>query len=122
MTPSLPSSTEFDIIFAGGEVIPSFIVTISLIIALCAGGTAACVVAGRLAAYDSSLKILILEAGPHTLNKPGHVQPSQFFTNRAPTSTTVTVNIGNPSPCLNGRAPIVHSGHCVGGGSSVNCS
>ncbi|OJA17120.1 hypothetical protein AZE42_02592, partial [Rhizopogon vesiculosus] len=93
--------SEFDIIFAGG-------------------GTTACVVAGRLAACDSSLRILILEAGPHTLNKAAHVQPWQFPFHQAPTSTTVAFNIGNPSPCLNGRVPVVSCGHCVGGGSSVN--
>ncbi|KAG1799818.1 GMC oxidoreductase-domain-containing protein [Suillus plorans] len=98
---SRPILSEFDIVFAGG-------------------GTTACVVAGRLAAYDPSLRILILEAGQHTLNKPIHVQPSQALLNQAPTSTTVTFNIGNPSPRLNGRAPIVPSGRCVGGGSCVN--
>ncbi|KAG1746079.1 GMC oxidoreductase-domain-containing protein [Suillus lakei] len=99
---SLPSSsTEFDIIFAGG-------------------GTTACVVAGRLAAYDPSLRILILEAGQHTLNEAAHVQPYQYTFHLAPTSTTVTWIVGNPSPHLNGRAPIVSCGRCVGGGSSVN--
>ncbi|KAG1865880.1 GMC oxidoreductase-domain-containing protein [Suillus subalutaceus] len=63
---SHPIPSEFDIVFAGG----------------------------RLAAYDPSLRILILEA--------------------VPTSTTVTFNIGNPSPRLNGRAPIVPCGRCVG--------
>ncbi|KAG1799816.1 GMC oxidoreductase-domain-containing protein [Suillus plorans] len=98
---SHPILSEFDIVFAGG-------------------GTTACVVAGRLAAYDPSLRILILEAGQHTLNKPIHVQPSQARFNQEPTSTTVTFNIGNPSPRLNGRAPAVPSGRCVGGGSCVN--
>ncbi|KAG1870426.1 GMC oxidoreductase-domain-containing protein [Suillus tomentosus] len=98
---SHPILSEFDIVFAGG-------------------GTTACVVAGRLAAYDPSLRILILEAGQHTLNKPIHVQPSQALLHLAPTSTTVTFNIGNPSPHLNGRAPIIPSGRCVGGGSCVN--
>ncbi|KAG1777025.1 GMC oxidoreductase-domain-containing protein [Suillus placidus] len=98
---SHPILSEFDIVFAGG-------------------GTTACVVAGRLASYDPSLRILILEAGQHTLNKPLHVQPSQSRFNQAPTSTTVTFNIGNPSPRLNGRAPIVSCGRCVGGGSCVN--
>ncbi|KAG2364393.1 hypothetical protein BDR07DRAFT_1375068 [Suillus spraguei] len=93
--------SEFDIIFAGG-------------------GTTACVVAGRLAAYDPSLKILILEAGQHTLDKPIHVQPYQHPFNLAPTSTTVTFHVGNPSPHLNGRAPIVACGRCVGGSSCVN--
>ncbi|KAG2031294.1 GMC oxidoreductase-domain-containing protein [Suillus americanus] len=98
---SHPIPSEFDIIFAGG-------------------GTTACVVAGRLAAYDPSLRILILEAGQHTLNKPIHVQPYQYHLHQTPASTTVTFNIGNPSPRLNGRAPIVHCGRCVGGSSSVN--
>ncbi|KAG2090360.1 GMC oxidoreductase-domain-containing protein [Suillus discolor] len=98
---SHPILSEFDIVFAGG-------------------GTTACVVAGRLAAYDPSLRILILEAGQHTLNKPIHVQPYQYPFNQATTSTTVTFNIGNPSPRLNGRAPIVPSGRCVGGCSCVN--
>ncbi|KAG2131588.1 GMC oxidoreductase-domain-containing protein [Suillus bovinus] len=98
---SHPILSEFDIVFAGG-------------------GTTACVVAGRLTAYDPSLKILILEAGEHTLNKPIHVQPYQYPFNQAPTSTTVTFNIGNPSPYLNGRALIVPSARCVGGGSCVN--
>ncbi|KAG0696772.1 GMC oxidoreductase-domain-containing protein [Suillus ampliporus] len=93
--------SEFDIIFAGG-------------------GTTACVVAGRLAACDPSLKVLILEAGHHTFNEVAHVQPYRYFTHQAPTSTTLTFNVGNPTPRLNGRAPIVPSGHCVGGGSSVN--
>ncbi|KAG2113891.1 GMC oxidoreductase-domain-containing protein [Suillus discolor] len=98
---SHPILSEFDIVFAGG-------------------GTTACVVAGRLAAYDPSLRILILEAGQHSLNKSIHVQPSQAYLNQAPTSTTVTFNIGNPSSRLNGRAPIVPSGRCIGGGSCVN--
>ncbi|KAG1825239.1 GMC oxidoreductase-domain-containing protein [Suillus variegatus] len=93
--------SEFDIVFAGG-------------------GATACVVAGRLAAYDPSLRILILEAGQHTLNKPIHVQPYQYPLNQAPTSTTVTFHRGNPSSRLNGRAPIVPSGRCVGGASCVN--
>ncbi|KAG1849310.1 GMC oxidoreductase-domain-containing protein [Suillus tomentosus] len=98
---SHPILSEFDIVFAGG-------------------GTTACVVAGRLAACDPSLRILILEAGQHTLNKPIHVQPYQYPFNQATTSTTVTFHIGNPSPRLNGRAPIVPSGRCVGGCSCVN--
>ncbi|KAG1767730.1 GMC oxidoreductase-domain-containing protein [Suillus placidus] len=98
---SHPILSEFDIVFAGG-------------------GTTACVVAGRLAAYDPSLRILVLEAGQHTLNKPIHVQPYQYPFNQAPTSTTVTFNIGNPSPRLNGRAPIVPCGRGVGGSSCVN--
>jgi alcohol oxidase len=86
-----------------------------------AGGATACVVAGRLAAYDSSLKILILEGGEHTLDKPAHVQPYQYPFHMAPTSTTLTFNFGNPSPHLNGRSLLVPSGRSVGGGSTINC-
>lgn len=99
----------------------SFAVTTPYRRVLQTGGTSACVAADRLAACDSSLRILILESGPHTLDNPAHVQPYQCFTHLASTSTTLALNIGNPSPRLNGRAPIVASGHCVGGGSSVNC-
>ncbi|KAG1859673.1 GMC oxidoreductase-domain-containing protein [Suillus subluteus] len=98
---SNPVTSEFDVIFAGG-------------------GTTACVVAGRLAAWDPSLSILILEGGQHTLNQAAYVQPYRFTSHFVPTSTTMTFNVGNPSPRLNGRAPIVRSAHCIGGGSSVN--
>ncbi|KAG2035609.1 alcohol oxidase-like protein [Suillus americanus] len=107
---SHPIISEFDIIFAGvtlyrGE----------------SGGTTACVVAGRLAAWDPSLSILILEGGQHTLNQAAHVQPYRFPSHRTPsTSTTMIFNVGNPSPRLNGRALIVPCAHCIGGGSSVN--
>src|SRR6267154_6422254 len=87
--------------------------------ALCAGGTTACVVAGRLAASDSSLKILILEGGQHTLNEPAYVQPYRYLGNKG---SGKTVYVGNPSPRLNGRTPSVSCGHCVGGGSCVNGS
>lgn len=85
------------------------------------GGTAACVAAGRLAAADPSLKILILEAGPTTYNNLAHIQPARYLSHLAPDSTTVTHNIAKPSTHLGGRAVVVSSGHCLGGGSSVNC-
>ncbi|KAG2117113.1 GMC oxidoreductase-domain-containing protein [Suillus discolor] len=96
-----PIISEFDIIFSGG-------------------GSTACVVAGRLATLDPSLTILILEGGQHILNQAAHVRPYKFTSHLVPTSTTMTFNVGNPSPRLNGRAPIVPCAHCVGGGSSVN--
>ncbi|KAH7908608.1 GMC oxidoreductase-domain-containing protein [Hygrophoropsis aurantiaca] len=92
---------QFDVIFAGG-------------------GTAACVAAGRLAAADPFLKVLILEAGKHTLNQDAHTTPFMSISHLAPTSTTVTFHVANPSEHLNGRAPIVPTGRCVGGGSCVN--
>ena len=85
------------------------------------GGTAACVIAGRLTATDPSLKLLIIESGQHSRDVPRHVQPCRYVENIAPDSTTVSVHIGKPSAHLNGRRPVVQCGRSVGGGSAVNC-
>ncbi|KAF8643245.1 hypothetical protein AX16_009134 [Volvariella volvacea WC 439] len=95
------NEVSYDIIFAGG-------------------GTSGCLIAGRLAAADPSLKILIVEAGEHTYNLPTHIQPVRYFNHLAPTSKTVTFNVGKASPHVNGRSLVTPSGRCVGGGSSVN--
>ncbi|KIJ66955.1 GMC oxidoreductase [Hydnomerulius pinastri MD-312] len=98
---SIPSQSEYDVIFAGG-------------------GAAACLAAGRLADADPTLKILVLEQGLHTRNIDAHTQPARYFSHLAPTSKTVTFNVGNPSEALGGRSLVTPSGRCVGGGSSVN--
>lgn len=85
------------------------------------GGAAAGVAAGRLAKADPSLKILILEAGPTTLNNLAHIQPARCFSHIAPDSTTVKHNIAKPSAHLGDRSVVVPCGQCLGGGSSVNC-
>ncbi|KDQ62486.1 alcohol oxidase [Jaapia argillacea MUCL 33604] len=95
------SESAFDIIFVGG-------------------GTAAGVIAGRLAAADKSLKILILEAGPHTKDDLFHVQPARYLSHLSPDSKTVRFYVGNPSKELLGRSLVVPCGQCLGGGSSVN--
>ncbi|KAI5886021.1 alcohol oxidase-like protein [Schizophyllum commune H4-8] len=97
----MPANKEYDIIFAGA-------------------GTAACVAAGRLAAADPTLRILLLEAGPHTLGLAAHIEPYRFVTHLVPESLTVTPYASTPSPAVGGRSIIVPAGHCVGGGSSVN--
>ncbi|SJL09655.1 related to alcohol oxidase [Armillaria ostoyae] len=112
-------SQEYDIIFAGG-------------------GTCACLTAGRLAAADPSLKILvilppsfllltthplhsqILEAGPHIRNVQDHVQPARYFRNLAEQKEVFTFHVGRPSEAIAGRSPVVPSAKCVGGGSGVN--
>ncbi|TCD66628.1 hypothetical protein EIP91_001095 [Steccherinum ochraceum] len=94
-------NAEFDIIFAGG-------------------GTAACYIAGRLAAAEPSLKILVIEAGPHTENGLAHIQPAQFPSHMVPGSKTIKFVVSQPSEHLGGRPLVVPSGQCVGGGSSVN--
>ncbi|TCD66637.1 hypothetical protein EIP91_001104 [Steccherinum ochraceum] len=94
-------SAEFDIIFAGG-------------------GTAACVIAGRLAAADPSLTILVVEAGPHTLNNTTHTRPALFMNHMTPESKTMKFLVSNPSPFMGGKPAIVPAPQCVGGGSSLN--
>ncbi|KAH0833408.1 hypothetical protein J3R83DRAFT_12521 [Lanmaoa asiatica] len=94
-------SPGFDIIFAGG-------------------GTTACVIAGRLAAADPSLKILVVESDQHSRNLPIHVQPCRFVEHQAPRTTILSTHVGKPSTHLNGRTAAVRCGRCVGGGSAVN--
>ncbi|KAI0044620.1 GMC oxidoreductase [Auriscalpium vulgare] len=96
-----PYRDEYDIILAGG-------------------GTAAGVIAGRLAAADPSLRILMLEAGPPTRDMLTHTQPARFLHHLMPGSTTVRFHASAPSDALGGRSLVVPCGQCVGGGSSVN--
>lgn len=79
-------------------------------------------IAGRLAAADPSLSILILEAGPPTHEDLVHVQPARYLTHLLPGSQTVKRYAGKKSADLGGRVPIVPCGQCLGGGSSVNCT
>ncbi|KAF8955191.1 GMC oxidoreductase-domain-containing protein [Flammula alnicola] len=95
------SQNEYDIIFAGG-------------------GTAGCVTAGRLAKADPSLKILVLEAGPHTKDMIDHIQPGRYIRHIAPGSNTTTLHVSKPSDAVGGRNIFVHTARCVGGGSAVN--
>ena len=85
------------------------------------GGTAACVVAGRLAAADPNLRVLLLEAGPTTYNDPAHTEPLQYFNHLAPGSRTMRAHVSQPSAALGGRTTTVQCGQCFGGGGSVNC-
>jgi alcohol oxidase len=84
------------------------------------GGTAACVVASRLAAADTNLSVLLLEAGPTTYDNPAHTVPLNFLSNLAPGSRTMRAHVSHPSAALGGRSAIVQCGQCLGGGGSVN--
>ena len=86
------------------------------------GGTAGCVVAGRLATADPDLRILVLEAGPTTHNDPAHMHPALFLSHIMPGSRTVRGHESRPSAALGGRSTIVQTGQCLGGGGSVNCA
>ncbi|KAJ6566577.1 GMC oxidoreductase-domain-containing protein [Mycena capillaripes] len=87
--------------------------------------TTACVVAGRLAAADSTLRILLLENGALTRDNPAYVQPARFVENlrsiMAHDAATFMLNFDQAKPAVNiDRSPIVSNASCVGGGSSVN--
>ncbi|KAI9453452.1 alcohol oxidase-like protein [Lactarius psammicola] len=89
-------------------------------IVIAGGGTAACVIAGRLAAADASLRVLLLEAGPTTYNNPAHTEPLNILRHLAPGSRTARGHVSQPSAALGGRAMIVPCGQCLGGGGSIN--
>ncbi|KAI9439017.1 alcohol oxidase-like protein [Lactarius indigo] len=89
-------------------------------IVIAGGGTAACVVAGRLAAADTNLRILLLEAGPTTYNDSAHTDPLRLLSHLAPNSCTVRTHVTQPSAILGGRTTAVPCGQCLGGGGSVN--
>lgn len=91
----------FDIVFAGG-------------------GTAACITAGRLAAANPDLRILLLETGSHTDGLPQVNTPGFFMQNLHPNSTTTRVHLMNPTEAMENRALPMHVAKCVGGGSAVN--
>ena len=78
-------------------------------------------IAGRLAAADPSLRLLVLEAGPHTRGLDAHRQPARYSTHLHPNSKTATFNVSKPIEELGGRTVVIPSPHCVGGGSSINC-
>ncbi|KAF7312459.1 GMC-OxRdtase-N domain-containing protein [Mycena indigotica] len=83
------------------------------------GGTTACVVAGRLAAADPTLNILIIEAGKHSENVKNHIQPARYCNNFR-LGDSFTFHVAEPSASLDGRKSILASGKAVGGGSAVN--
>lgn len=85
------------------------------------GGTTACVVVGRLLSAKPDLKILVVEAGPHTQDDLAHIQPARYISHLRPDSKTLRFYQAKESESLGGRAMIVPAGRCIGGGSSVNC-
>ncbi|KAH9920874.1 alcohol oxidase-like protein [Epithele typhae] len=97
----MPAPQTYDVIIAGG-------------------GTAGCIVAGRLADADPSLTILVVEAGPPTRNDVLHLQPCRYLHHLRPESTTVRFHTSAKSDALGGREMVFPCGQCIGGGSSVN--
>ena len=98
---SYEQGKEYDIIFAGG-------------------GTAACVAAGRLAAADPGLSILLIERGRNNLNNLTITTPALLFANYIPSSENTIFYQAESEPALHGRARVVGNGGVLGGGSSIN--
>ncbi|KZV84962.1 alcohol oxidase [Exidia glandulosa HHB12029] len=83
-------------------------------------GTAGCVLAARLAEADPQLRILVLEAGEHTLNGSAIRVPGDFMKLSQPDSTRATHYECEPSDSMVGRKLHIDSARCVGGGSAIN--
>jgi alcohol oxidase len=83
------------------------------------GGTAACVIAGRLAEADPELSILVIEQGPNNLDVPTIVHPALFMGGLMPTSNATLFYQSNSEKQLNNRELVVPSGGTLGGGSSI---
>lgn len=84
------------------------------------GGTAGCTVAGRLAAADPNLSILLIEGGRDNYDVPSVVHMGLVTHNLAPQTLTANFHKANASKELAGREVIVPTGGCLGGGSSIN--
>jgi choline dehydrogenase-like flavoprotein len=84
------------------------------------GGTAACVLAGRLQQADPSLSILIIEAGPSDYQNPCITVPGLCLLNTKLEPNRFLSYQSKANPHLAGRSSIVLTGGCLGGGSAVN--
>ncbi|EUC48625.1 GMC oxidoreductase [Bipolaris oryzae ATCC 44560] len=84
------------------------------------GGTAGCIIAGRLAEDDPSLSILVIEGGANNKDVASVVNPVFYLQNLLPTTKTALFYKGNKAKQLADREPIVPCGGTLGGGSSIN--
>ncbi|KAI7265385.1 alcohol oxidase, partial [Hortaea werneckii] len=89
-------------------------------IIICGGGIAGCVVAGRLAAADPELSILLIEGGENNAGKDTITQPALFPMNMIPQSKTAVWYHAKASEALAGREYPLFTGGLLGGGSSIN--
>ncbi|KAI8447817.1 hypothetical protein BY996DRAFT_6433510 [Phakopsora pachyrhizi] len=101
MNDNMLKTEEFDIIIAGG-------------------GTAACVVAARLAESDRNLSILVIEGGKDNFGLDDVRYPAMYLNHLAPGSKSSSVYVSKETEALNGRGPNVQTGGILGGGSSIN--
>lgn len=84
------------------------------------GGSAGCIVAGRLAAADPSLSILVIEGGRNNKDVATVVNPLFMLTNLDPRSKAALFYKASKSAHVADREVIVPTGGILGGGSSIN--
>lgn len=76
--------------------------------------------AGRLAATDPNLSILLIEWGRDNYNDVLVVNPGLWKFALAPEAKNTINYVGNKAPQLADRCPVVPNGGILGGGSSIN--
>ncbi|KAG1808623.1 GMC oxidoreductase-domain-containing protein [Suillus subaureus] len=87
------------------------------------GGPAGCVVAGRLAYADPTLRVMLIEGGANNRDDPWVYRPGIYVKNmqRDGINDKATFYTDTqPSPYLRGRQSIVPCANILGGGSSIN--
>lgn len=90
---------------------------------VCGGGPAGCVVAGRLAYADPTLKVMLIEGGANNRDDPWVYRPGIFVRNmqRDGVNDKATFYVDTmKSSYLRGRQSIVPCANILGGGSSIN--
>nr|6H3O_A Chain A, Alcohol oxidase [Phanerodontia chrysosporium]6H3O_B Chain B, Alcohol oxidase [Phanerodontia chrysosporium]6H3O_C Chain C, Alcohol oxidase [Phanerodontia chrysosporium]6H3O_D Chain D, Alcohol oxidase [Phanerodontia chrysosporium]6H3O_E Chain E, Alcohol oxidase [Phanerodontia chrysosporium]6H3O_F Chain F, Alcohol oxidase [Phanerodontia chrysosporium]6H3O_G Chain G, Alcohol oxidase [Phanerodontia chrysosporium]6H3O_H Chain H, Alcohol oxidase [Phanerodontia chrysosporium] len=90
---------------------------------VCGGGPAGCVVAGRLAYADPTLKVMLIEGGANNRDDPWVYRPGIYVRNMQRNgindkATFYTDTMA--SSYLRGRRSIVPCANILGGGSSIN--
>ena len=84
------------------------------------GGSAGCIVAGRLAAADPNLSILLIEGGRNNRDVTTIVNPLFMMKNLAPATKAALYYKGSKCAHVADREAIVPAGGILGGGSSIN--
>ncbi|KAI0023723.1 GMC oxidoreductase [Xylariomycetidae sp. FL0641] len=96
--------------------LPAHVEEVDVIVA--GGGTAGCVLAGRLA--EAGVSVLIVEGGSNNHDEPTIVEPLMFITHYLPINRFTTFHQTNQEKQLSGRRLFEPVGSALGGGSSIN--
>ncbi|KAI1453894.1 GMC oxidoreductase [Annulohypoxylon moriforme] len=89
-------------------------------IIIAGGGTAACIIAGRLAEADPGLSILVIEGGPDNYENPEITTPGFYYSHLQPNSKTTIFYKATKTKHTGNLEMIVPQGGTLGGGSSIN--